>query len=191
MRLFIAIDLPDFIKTTLHGVSCGLPGARWILPEQMHLTLRFIGEVDSGQSRDIHAVLDGIGHPGFSMHLQGIGFFPPRGRPRVLWAGVVAEPLLLHLQRKIETRLVQAGFPPERRKFAPHVTLARLKTTPPSRVGRFLQLHNLFTTPSFPVDRFGLYSSVLGRKGASHYLEATYRLAPGPAADHKKRDNNQ
>ncbi len=177
MRLFVAIDLPDNIKEQVARLCCGLPGARWVRPEQLHLTLRFIGEVDGGMFQDIQEGLGDTGVDQFTLQLDGVGFFPPRGRPRVVWVGLRPCDGLLHLQRRIESCLVALGLEPETRKFAPHITIARLKNTPPARVGRFLENHNLFCSTPFPVAEFFLYSSILGRNGAVHRIEAGYPLA--------------
>ncbi|NOQ46737.1 MAG: RNA 2',3'-cyclic phosphodiesterase, partial [Desulfobulbaceae bacterium] len=169
-RLFVAIDFPEHIKDRLSSISCGLPGARWVPPEHLHLTLRFIGEVDSGLMPDIRESLAQVLAAPFSMQLQGVGFFPPRKKPRVVWVGVEKNEHLLQLRNRIESQLVHIGLEPEGRKFAPHITLARLKNTPASRVGRFLETHGLFITGEFPVDSFQLYSSVLNSKGAKHFV---------------------
>ncbi len=177
MRLFVAIDLPEKVKEQVVGLCCGLPGARWVNPEQLHLTLRFIGEVDGGMFRDIRETLDGVQSDPFTLQLDGVGFFPPRGKPRVVWVGLRQSVDLSQLRNRIESRLVALGLEPETRKFAPHITLARLKNTPASKVGRFLETHNLFLSTPFAIDEFFLYSSRLGRNGAIHRIEAGYPLA--------------
>ncbi len=175
-RLFVAIDLPNHIRQRLEPLCCGLPGARWVAAEQMHLTLSFIGEVDGSVYYDIVEALAGIEFATFSMRLQGVGFFPPRKNPRVVWAGLAENEQVQLLHRKIYTSLSAIGLRLESRKFAPHITLARLKNTPPSRVGRYLENFSLFATESFVVDSFLLYSSVLGRKGARHFVEEKFFL---------------
>ncbi len=178
-RLFVAIDPPPEIRERLAGICCGLPAARWVPPEQLHLTLCFIGEVSGATFLDIREALVEIKVSPFALRLQGVGFFPLRGQPRVVWAGIVTSEPLATLQRKITTRLFALGLEPENRKFFPHLTLARLHQTPPSRVGRYLQENGLFASSEFVVDRFLLYSSMLGRKGASHTIEQWYWLAGG------------
>ena len=176
MRLFVAIDLPDSVKEQVAGLCCGLPGARWVNPEQLHLTLRFIGEVDGGMFRDIRETLDEVQSDPFTLQLDGVGFFPPRGKPRVVWVGLRQSVDLSQLRNRIESRLVALGLEPETRKSSPHITLARLKNTPASKVGRFLETHNLFLSTSFAIDEFFLYSSRFGRNGAIHRIEAGYPL---------------
>ncbi|MFP7754973.1 RNA 2',3'-cyclic phosphodiesterase [Thermodesulfobacteriota bacterium B35] len=176
MRLFVAIDLPATVRDRLVSMSCGLPGARWVRREQLHLTLRFIGEVDGLLFQAVRDALARVEVHSFTMELNGVGFFPPRKKPRVVWVGIRDNEDLLRLRNRIESGLVRVGLAPEKRKFSPHITLARLNRTPPSRVGHYLQEHSLFTSPAFRVDRFRLYSSVLGRNGATHCVEQEYFL---------------
>ena len=186
-RLFVAIDFPAAVNRRLAALRSGLAGARWLPPEQFHLTLRFIGEVDSGAFADIADDLGAVIFPPFSLRLSGVGHFPPRGRPRVLWAGVDfgvgagvgAGESLSRLQSRIENRLRGLGIVPEGRPFAPHVTLARLKGTPAGHLGDYLMAHGDFITETIPITEFHLYSSVLGPKGAIHRIEASYPLDDG------------
>lgn len=182
-RLFVAIDPPDGIRDQLSALCCGLPDARWTPPEQFHLTLCFIGEVDGSSFLDIREALAKIAFPAFSLRLHGVGFFPPRGQPRVVWAGVEKSEPLMALQRKIATRLFNLGYEPENRKFSPHITLARLQQTSAAKVGKYLELHGLLGSPPFGVHQLLLYSSILGRKGASHVVERVYPLAQSGAQE--------
>ncbi len=176
MRLFVAIDLPETIKKELTGISFGLPGARWVPLDQLHLTVRFIGEVDGGLFDDIRSGLEQVEASEFLLTLKGLGHFPPRKDPRVLWVGMEKNDALLALRKKVDSVLVGCGLAPEKRKFSPHITLARLKKTPLQRVTRFLAGNALFSLPDFSVTRFYLYSSVLTSKGAVHTIEAEYRF---------------
>lgn len=175
-RLFVAIDLPVMVREQLSTLCCGLPGARWVKAEQLHLTLRFIGDVDGSVFKQIREALSEVNCEPFSLQLKDIGFFPPRGKPRVLWVGIGKNEQLVRLRNRIESTLVRMGLPPEGRKFSPHITLARLKDTPGSRIGAYLAHNSLFATESFPVHEFYLYSSVLNAKGAKHYIEEAYPL---------------
>ena len=175
-RLFVALDFPEEIRQRLSSLCCGLPGARWVPVEQMHLTLRFIGDVDSGVSQAVREVLHDVRCPSFSLRLENVGFFPPRGKPRVVWAGVAPSSELLHLRGRIESALVSSGLKPEGRKYAPHVTLARLKNTPGAKVGSFLSHNSFFGTEEFVLRSFALYASVLNSKGAKHFVEEVYPL---------------
>lgn len=144
--------------------------------EQLHLTLCFIGEVDGAVFHDIREALHQVSVPAFSIRLDGVGCFPPRGRPRVVWVGVEADERLHRLHQKIYTRLASLGLALERRKFAPHITIARLKSTATSKVARYLEECGLFSTEPFTVENYRLYSSVLGRQGAVHTVEEEYEL---------------
>ncbi|MBA3004652.1 MAG: RNA 2',3'-cyclic phosphodiesterase [Desulfurivibrio sp.] len=175
-RLFVAIDLPPDIVARVQEICYGIPGAKWVQGEQMHLTLRFIGAVDGGIFRDIKEGLGEISAPPFSLQVKGLGFFPPRKTPRVLWVGVTPVEEVKRLRNRIENFLVGMGLEPEGRKYSPHITLARLHDTPAARLNRFLAGNNLFATDAFAVSEFHLYSSELTSKGAFHTPEATYPL---------------
>jgi len=175
-RLFVAIDLPLSERAKLAGMFFGIPGARWVPEDQLHLTLRFIGEVDGGVFRDIKETLADIKVAPFTMQLKGFGCFPPRKQPHVLWVGVDKNDQLMHLRNRVEAAVVKAGIPPEQRKFSPHITLARLKDTPLSKLTNFLSGNGLFASEPFTVNEFVLYSSVLSPKGAIHQVEAEYVL---------------
>lgn len=175
-RLFIALDLPDAAKERLAGISYGLPGAAWISPEDMHLTVRFIGEVDELQFRTIRDALDGLREPSFYLNLRGVGHFPKRGDPTTLWAGVPENDSLIRLRNRIESLLVRRGIEPEARKFHPHVTLAKIRDPRAPWIGQYMIENSLFAMHEIPVQGFSLYSSVLTPGGAIHQLEASYPL---------------
>jgi 2'-5' RNA ligase len=176
-RLFVAIDFPEDIKQQLARLCYGLPGARWVDENQMHLTIRFIGEVDGGIFREIRDALSFIKVPGFRLTLKGVGHFPPRKNPRVLWAGVEKNDTLLLLRNKIESTLVRVGLAAEERKFSPHVTLARFRENVSiGRLTNYITGNNLFSTMPFNITAFHLYSSHLTSKGALHSIEASYPL---------------
>lgn len=179
-RLFVALDLPETVRLRLAGLARGIPGARWIAAEQIHLTLRFIGEVDGGLFDDVAEALRAVRGEPFPLRLYGVGHFPPSGPPRQLWAGVEKNPPLIALQRAIENALTAAGLEPERRKFVPHVTLARLNGAPLSRIAAFLSENGLFACDPFTVEAFNLYSSRLGNQGPSYRVEVCYPLGRAP-----------
>jgi len=177
VRLFVALDLPEAVRDRLRLLTgMKLPGARWRQPEQMHLTLRFVGEVDHGQADDIDAALAGISAPGFELTFGGVGVFETGRRVHALWAGVERNPALEHLRAKVESAVVRAGCAPERRKFSPHVTLARLDQPDAAKLGEFLHAHGLFRLGPVPVEHFTLFSSWLGRDAAHYTPEADYPL---------------
>ena len=175
-RLFIALDLPHSARERLAEISCGLPGAAWVSPEQIHLTLRFLGEVDAGATTDLRQALSGIQTRAFFLSLKGVGLFPLRGDPEVLWAGVAKSDELLRLRHKIENLLIRQGLPPDARKFYPHVTLAKLRDSRVDWVGSYIAENSLFSLPAIPMQTFGLYSSRLTAEGAIHHLEDSYPL---------------
>ncbi|XCN71136.1 MAG: RNA 2',3'-cyclic phosphodiesterase [Candidatus Electrothrix aestuarii] len=177
MRLFVAVDMPESVQERLGMIACGLPGARWVPPEQLHLTLHFIGEVDGAMMRTIQEALGRITSPALQLCLQGVGVFPLRGKsPHTLWVGVEKSEALLALHRQIASALLSVGCELEQRKYAPHLTLARLKNAPAKRLNEFIGLHMPLLLPAVPVKRFRLYSSILGPKGAKHYVEQEYLL---------------
>lgn len=188
IRLFVAIPLPADVRRQLHGLSGGLEGAHWISPENMHLTLRFIGAVDEVQGGDIDDALKGIHGPAFEVSLSGIETF---GRPHMahtIWAAVPGAPALTHLQGKIERAMVKTGLEPERRKYTPHVTLARIKKSPQGKLVDWLAGHGGLKTPSFAVDEFVLFRSHLGHQGAYYETLATYGLTREPLLDQPTLD---
>lgn len=175
-RLFIGIAFPEHVRLRLAGLCSGLLGAKWIPPENMHLTVRFIGEVGGAQAEDIDMALGHISAPAFELIISGIDCFESGGKVHTLWAGIDKQPLLLHLYGKVDSALVRAGCEPERRKFKPHVTLARFRGGGGSRIGSFIQAYNRLAIGPFPVDRFTLFRSHLSNVKA-HYEElADYRL---------------
>ena len=175
IRLFVALDLPEAVRERLAALQGGVPGARWSGAEQMHLTLRFIGEVPENVARDIDDALATIRAASFSLELSGVGEFGGK-KPRALWAGVKSSEALLHLQRKVETALQRIGLDPEPRKYSPHITLARLKAAPRDKVLQFLTHGSLFVAGPFPVNQFVLFSSHLSQSGSIYNVERIYRL---------------
>jgi 2'-5' RNA ligase len=179
-RLFVALDLPEAVKRSLEPLARGLGDVRWSTPDQQHLTVRFIGEVGNGAVHDIVETLATVPATPFQLRLNGLGHFPPRGEPRVLWVGVEKSTELARLKRRVDRALAETGVAPEGRKFAPHVTLARIRAPlSPTRLGTYLVRHALYRSEAFPVSSFHLYSSWLRADGAEHQLEASYELVPG------------
>lgn len=176
-RLFVAIDFPEHIQERLANLCFGVPKARWVPVDQLHLTLRFIGDTDDSTYHAIVDELDAIRVAPFDLKLKGAGHFPPRRDPNVLWAGVEESRELMSLAAKIEAAVQKAGVEPEKRRFHPHVTLARFK----DRVSMhdiipFLSANNLFATEPIAIHEFHLYSSILGREHAVHTIEETFTL---------------
>jgi RNA 2',3'-cyclic 3'-phosphodiesterase len=176
IRLFVGIGLPEDIRARLSGLCGGVPGARWVPPENMHLTLRFIGEVSEGEAEDIHHALVSIRTRRFDISIAGVGYFDTAGEVRALWARVEKSPELLALHARVESALVRMGLEPEERRFTPHITLARLKDTPVARASAFLAHNNMFRAGPIAVESFSLFSSFRQREGAIYQEEAEYPL---------------
>ena len=176
-RLFVAIDLPPALKDELAGFGHAIPGARWLPADQLHLTLAFLGDVEPEAQETVIHELTAVAAAPFAMRLRGVGHFPPRGTPRVLWVGIEPCPPLMDLQRQVAAAVRRAGIALEKRKFSPHITLARLKNPPRDRVGAFLAAHNLYAGREFEVGSIVLFSSVLTAAGAVHTPEAEIFLA--------------
>ncbi len=177
MRLFVALNLPTSLRTRLSWMAGGLPGARWVPPENYHLTLRFIGELPGFRAEEVDLALAGLQAPGFALQLAGVGTFEKAGRVNALWIGAVRNPQLDHLQAKVETALQRAGLDRERRRFVPHVTLARMDGVPEAKVAAWVQGHNLFRSEPVPVEHFTLFSSRLGKEQAVYEPEVEYPLS--------------
>jgi 2'-5' RNA ligase len=178
MRLFVALDMPWSVREQLAALSgAGIPGARWVPPENYHLTLRFIGDIPGHVARDVDGALLAIRARGFALTLTGMGTFAKAGISNALWVGAERTPSLDHLRNKIETALQRCGLEPERRKFQPHVTLARLDNPAEGKVAAFVQAHNLFRSEPIPVEHFTLFSSLLNKDHAVYTPEAEYELA--------------
>lgn len=179
IRLFVAVPVPPDLTLMLQSLQSGLPGAQWLPPAGLHLTLRFIGEVDNGQARDIDAALAGIQAPAGLLEVAGLGHFGSAETARTLWAGVARDPALLHLHSKVESALVRAGLPPEGRRYTPHISLAMFRRQPLEPVMRWCAEREPFRGGDLPLDRFCLYSSHRTGTGPYYRVEAIYPLAGG------------
>lgn len=154
----------------------GLPGARWIDPENYHLTLRFIGDIDDALADEIADLLGQVARRKFSVRIDGLDSFGGN-RPRAVVAAVSPVTELVELQAEHERLMQRVGLQPER-KYRPHVTLARLRDTSSRQVADFLSLRQPFRSPPFPVSRFVLYSSRNSVGGGPYVVEAEYPLVP-------------
>ena len=178
-RLFTGISLPDPIKHRLHLLCQGLPNARWVDEDDLHLTLRFIGDVEASDAEEIATALTQIKHAPFQLVLEGLGVFGGR-KPRTIWADIRSCGSLNALQLAQENLISGLGFPPEQRKFVPHITLARLKTgTKPDRVAAYMETNGFFADLSFSVEAFALFSARPGRGGGPYVVEQEYVLDAG------------
>lgn len=182
LRLFIAIDLPDALSDRLLAAQTNIPGATWVKRQALHLTLRFLGDdIDKAATDSLIAALKTIRQASFPIRLSGVGRFPPNDRraARVLWVGLEHQPALRHLADAVESKVVGEGFPPEARKFSPHITLARLKDhrDTAGAVERFLKQHQGFSAEPFNADSFILYSSTLTPGGSIYQALARLPLS--------------
>lgn len=175
LRLFVGIEFPPELKLLLSLLQSGVAGARWVDPGNFHLTLRFIGEVDEGIAADIDEALLRLKAPRFSLQLAGVGTFGG-DKPRQLWVGVEREPALGALQGKIELALMRVGLAPEPRKFAPHVTLARLRDPRRADIQQFLAAHAQFRAEPLQIDCFSLIASYPTKAGSVYEDQADYEL---------------
>lgn len=190
MRLFVGLDFSHSVRTRLSGLCCGLPMARWVDAQDLHLTLRFIGPVDGAVAAGIDNAFRRLSILDFSFRLSGVGIFGRGRHPHTLWVGVVPCPELDHLYRKIDTALVRLGVAPEPRQFTPHVTLARLSENNArngtskggfmrgnsERLHSFLAGNSLFCVGPVHVSSFVLFSS---HPGGHYREESRYDLKPG------------
>ncbi|MBB4840708.1 2'-5' RNA ligase [Sphingomonas kyeonggiensis] len=175
IRLFVGLRPPAPIRAKLLGLMGGIPGARWQDDDQLHITLRFIGDVDERAAEDAALALSGVHWPALELTLEGVGAFEKRGRVNAVWAGVRPKEPLAALHRKIDQALVRAGQPPEGRAYLPHITLARMNS-PTEVVERFVEAHGGLASTPFTLDHFFLFESSLGHEGARYDAVARYPL---------------
>ena len=177
IRLFTAIAVPPDIGQGLLARQHGIEGARWRPLEAFHITLRFIGDVQEPVAADLDEALAQIAAPAFDLELLGAGHFGEGADIHAVWAGVADSAPLRRLQKANESAARAAELKPESRLYTPHVTLAYLKRAAVPEVGAWIQANNLLHSPSFRVDRFGLYSSWQTSEGSAYRLEQEYPLA--------------
>ncbi len=172
-RLFVAIDFPPDIKLSLSRLCGGVPGVRWVAPDNFHLTLRFIGEVDEPTAAGIAAALRRVEAPRFRLTLAGVGQFGGH----TLWVGVEQNSALLCLQNAIENALKGIAPATDDRPYRPHVKLAHSRRRRGLR--SFLGEHDGFRAEPFEVNEFSLMESHLGEHGATYEHRADFVLPAG------------
>ena len=184
IRLFVAIPLPMPVRQRLSLMQAGLPGCRWTNPDNLHLTLRFIGDVGEPVAADIDHALSAIAPAPFDLHIAHTGYFGNAKKARHVWAGILANPALNHLRAKIDRAVTSAGLPPDERRFSPHVTLGRLRDTPGERLRGWLSENDAVRVGPIPVDGFTLFESHRHGGGPTYLPLADYPLgAPAWAPD--------
>ncbi|HXH16441.1 MAG TPA: RNA 2',3'-cyclic phosphodiesterase [Sphingomonas sp.] len=178
IRLFVALRPPPPIRQSLLDIMEGVPSARWQDDEQLHVTLRFIGEVERPVAEDVAIVLSQVVAPVPSVALAGVGRFEMRGRTDTLWAAVTPHDALAALHRKVDQACVRAGLEPERRAYLPHITVARLARSAGAGFASeaWLATHAGLASAPFPLSHLVLYQSHLGRDGATYEPVARWGL---------------
>jgi len=175
-RLFTAVEIPSEIAAALSTLRGGLPGARWVDPENYHLTLRFIGDIDDAMARDVAFMLGQVRRQKFELQIDGLTSFGGR-KPRAVVATLGPSQAVMELQAEHERLMQRVGLEPEGRKYIPHVTLARLRDSSSRDVADYLSMRAAFRSMTFPVSRFVLFSSRASVGGGPYVVEASYPLA--------------
>ena len=182
IRLFVGIELPGELRRRMVMIQTGIERAKWVSEENIHLTLRFIGEVPDGIARDAAEALATVDAPSFPLTIAGAGHFESGRRVRALWLGIEPSEALTGLRGRVESALVRAGLEPEHRKYKPHITIARLNKASPGLARDWLAANTMFRAVPFTVDRFTLFSSHLSREKAIYVAESDFPLSP-PSQD--------
>lgn len=179
-RLFIAIDMPASVTSLLADMNPHLPGVRWLGPDQIHLTLSFLGTVTSEAEETLREKLAAIRFTAFFMPLVGVGTFPAKGKPNVIWAGVGSgHPQLFHVYKRAQEAALASGIEPDLRAWHPHVTFARCRDVPPHVIRPFLKEHADFDAGLVRVESFTLYSSIPGPLGSAYTRELEVHSSAG------------
>ena len=174
-RLFSALEIPSDIAGHLLRLQGGLPGARWIERPDLHITLRFIGDVDNPLANALDEAFQKLQFPKFNLQLSGFDVFG-NSKPHLLFAGVQHSEALNNLQQKHERICQMAGLSPEKRNFKPHVTLARVRAAKPEAIANYLSNAGAFQSTVFEVKQFALYSARGSVGGGPYVQEAVYPL---------------
>ncbi len=172
-RLFTGIELPQEIVWRLSAMRAGLNGARWIDPENYHITMRFAGDIGDAEASSFADALSNIDFDSFNIELSGLGSFGGN-KPRAIWAGLKPCAQLDLLQKAHERAARIAGLPPEKRNFVPHITIARLRNVSPFHVAEYLARYGGFLSSPFEVSRFVLFSSRPNQGGGPYLVEELY-----------------
>jgi 2'-5' RNA ligase len=175
-RLFAGLEIPEEVGQTLSMLRGGLPGARWIDPEDYHVTLRFIGDIDVVSANEIASLLFRVNRKPFEVTVQGLQSFGGK-KPRAVVASVLPSRPLIELQAELERLMQRLGLDPEGRKFTPHITLARLRDATNQDVADYLSMRGYFPTKIFTAQRFVLFSARASTGGGPYVVEDSYALS--------------
>jgi 2'-5' RNA ligase len=176
-RVFVALHPSEPAREALAALAGRMPGARWTPPDRLHLTLRFVGDVSDDQLQAVREALARVDVARFPLGVEGVGRFPPRGRPAVIWAGVGrAHPFLLRLRQQVDDRLLASGVPFALTPFLPHFTVARVGEAPPVAVEHWLKRHSAFVGPLWRAEAFHLMASTPGPSGHTHAILQSFPL---------------
>lgn len=176
-RLFVAIYPDPVVRDALAALATPLRGFRWTPPEQLHLTLRFLGELDDDATARAEAALATVHVESFLLEPADVGIFPPRGPAGVVWIGFgTAHPRLFQLRQRVDDALLAAGVPLELRPFEAHLTVARVREASGGTVAEFVKRHRDFAAPPWRVPSFSLMESRLTPVGAEHTARRVYPL---------------
>jgi 2'-5' RNA ligase len=171
-RLFVSIEIPPAVAGELSSLDPKIRGVRWIAPGQMHLTLSFLGNVSSEVEEALKENLSAINWKTFFLPLTGLGKFPAKGSPSVLWIGVgKGHPHLFQLHKRVQESALAAGIEPDLKPYHPHITLARCRDVSEESVKSFLKTHATFDAGMIRVESFYLNSSRLMEEGSIHTPE--------------------
>ena len=177
-RLFVSLELPDLVAASLVRLNPRLPGVRWSAAGQIHLTLAFLGNVALEEEDELRTRLAAIPFSHFFLPLKGLGAFPAKGRPKVLWLGVGrGHPHLFQLHKRIADAALAAGIQPDLRPWHPHFTLARCRDLSPQSIAPFLRAHGDFDAGLVPIHSFQLKSSRLTPVGSIYSTELSVAAA--------------
>jgi 2'-5' RNA ligase len=179
-RLFVAIDLPDSTRQLLAGLDPHIRGVRWTELDQMHLTLGFFGDAPEDVELKLREKLSAVGFGAFFLPVNGVGVFPSKGAPKIIWIGVgKAHPHLFQIHKRVQEAALAVGIEPELRQWHPHITIARCRDVSAQALRKFLQSNAEFDTGMIRVDAFHLYSSNLTPAGSIHTRELTVHCSGG------------
>ena len=176
LRLFAGLAVPWDLAVRFEPLMKGLPGARFVDEDHLHLTLRFIGEVSHNDAEDIAHELSRLHHPPIEVTCDGLGTFGESHLAHSLWVDLKPNTSLTDLHKKVEAAVVRAGQPREGRKFKPHITIARTKAVQADKLHSYLEQHAGFRAPPITIDQITVYSSVLHKNGSIYTPEVEFPL---------------